>query len=295
MAQNPEVTITMEDGGVMKLELYPEIAPISVNNFLSLAGKGFYDGLTFHRVIPDFMIQGGDPRGDGTGGPGYAFFNESDESLNFNQPGMLAMANSGKNTNGSQFFITIVPTTWLNGGYTIFGKVVDEESQKVVNSIVVNDKMNKITIVRKGAEAEAFTATQADWDREFEKVVAAKVAEVEATFPGFTVDSATGIYKTTKAGSGAKCGTGKSVSTHYRGYLVDGTEFDSSAGREPLSFVTGKGDMIKGFDLMVQDMQLGEKRTVVLPADYGYGSRGYPGVIPGNEYIAFDIELVEIK
>lgn len=297
--------------GEIVLELLYKQSPLTVTNFVGLSegtldaakGKPFYDGLKFHRVISkanrdsqDFMIQGGDPKGNGTGGPGYAFFNESDESLNFNQPGMLAMANSGKNTNGSQFFITIVPTTWLNGGYTIFGKVVDEESQKVVNSIVVNDKMNKITIVRKGAEAEAFTATQADWDREFEKVVAAKVAEVEATFPGFTVDSATGIYyKTTKAGSGAKCGTGKSVSTHYRGYLVDGTEFDSSAGREPLSFVTGKGDMIKGFDLMVQDMQLGEKRTVVLPADYGYGSRGYPGVIPGNEYIAFDIELVEIK
>lgn len=301
--------------GEIVLELFYKEAPLTVTNFVGLAegtltaakGKPFYNGLKFHRVISkanrdsqDFMIQGGDPRGDGTGGPGYEFLNEYVEGLNFNQPGMLAMANHGTHTNGSQFFITIAPATWLNGGYTIFGKVVDEESQKVVNSIVVNNKMDKITIVRKGAEAEAFTATQADWDRENKAAKEKRIAEIKESFPGVSEDPSTGIfYIITKEGKGEKCGTGKTAYTHYRGYLVEkpttGNQFDSSEGRAPLDFVTGEDKMIKGFDLMVQDMKVGEKRTIILPPEYGYGSQGYPGVIPANSYIAFDIELVEIK
>ncbi len=262
--------------GEIVLELFYKEAPLTVTNFVGLAegtltaakGKPFYNGLKFHRVISkanrdsqDFMIQGGDPRGDGTGGPGYEFLNEYD---------------------------------------TIFGKVVDEESQKVVNSIVVNNKMDKITIVRKGAEAEAFTATQADWDRENKAAQEKRIAEIKESFPGVSEDPSTGIfYIITKEGKGEKCGTGKTAYTHYRGYLVEkpttGNQFDSSEGRAPLDFVTGENKMIKGFDLMVQDMKVGEKRTIILPPEYGYGSQGYPGVIPANSYIAFDIELVEIK
>ena len=139
MAQNPIVTIEMEDGGKIVAELYPDLAPISVNNFISLVKKGFYDGLIFHRVISGFMIQGGDPLGTGTGGPGYQFNDEIHPELTFNDPYLLAMANAGKRmgkgTNGSQFFITVAPTPWLLGNHTIFGKVADEESKRVVDAI----------------------------------------------------------------------------------------------------------------------------------------------------------------
>ena len=139
MAKNPIVTIEMENGGKIVAELYPEVAPESVRNFISLANKGFYDGLIFHRVIPGFMIQGGDPLGTGTGGPGYQFNDEIHPELTFNDPYLLAMANAGKRmgkgTNGSQFFITVAPTPWLLGNHTIFGKVTDEESKRVVDAI----------------------------------------------------------------------------------------------------------------------------------------------------------------
>ncbi len=139
MAQNPIVTIEMENGSVMKAELFPQIAPNTVNNFISLIQRGYYDGVIFHRVIPGFMIQGGDPLGTGTGGPGYQFNDEIHPELNFNDPYLLAMANAGKRmgkgTNGSQFFITVAPTPWLLGNHTIFGKVVDEESKRVVDAI----------------------------------------------------------------------------------------------------------------------------------------------------------------
>jgi len=137
--KHPIVTITMEDGGIMKVELYPEIAPTTVNNFLDLVKKGFYDGIIFHRVIEGFMIQGGDPLGTGTGGPGYQFNDEIHPDLNFDKPYLLAMANAGKRmgkgTNGSQFFITVAPTPWLLGNHTIFGEVIDDESKRVVDAI----------------------------------------------------------------------------------------------------------------------------------------------------------------
>ena len=132
---SPVVTITMADGGVIKLELYPRIAPNTVANFVTLAQSGFYDGLVFHRVIPGFMIQGGDPTGTGTGGPGYKFGDEIHPELVFNRPYLLAMANAGPGTNGSQFFITVVPTPHLNRRHTIFGEVLDEASQRVVDEI----------------------------------------------------------------------------------------------------------------------------------------------------------------
>ncbi|MBQ6566357.1 MAG: peptidylprolyl isomerase [Treponema sp.] len=299
--------------GDILVELYYKDAPLTVTNFVGLAegtldaskGKHFYKGLKFHRVIADFMIQGGDPRGNGTGGPGYSFPDEISGKYTFDGPGVLAMANRGKgtNSNGSQFFITHVPTAWLNGNHTIFGHVVDKESQKVVDGIKQGDVIKDITIYRKGAEAEAFKATQADWDArlkacvarnqaEKEKAFASQIAAIEKNFPGFKKD-ANGIYfKTTKEGIGSKCGKGKDVSTEYKGYLVDGTVFDKSAGRGPLDFTTGAGQMIPGFDLMVQDMKVGEKRSFVLPPDQAYGERGAGDVIPGNTYIAFDVELV---
>ena len=129
------VRITMEDGGIIDIELNEEVAPITCENFKKLVSEGFYNGLTFHRVIPGFMIQGGCPLGNGTGGPGYDFDDEIVPDLKFDHPYLLAMANAGPGTNGSQFFITVGPTPHLNRRHTIFGEVVDEASQKVVDAI----------------------------------------------------------------------------------------------------------------------------------------------------------------
>ncbi len=302
--------------GDIFVELYYKDAPLTVTNFVGLAegtldaskGKDFYKGLKFHRVIADFMIQGGDPRGNGSGGPGYGFPDEISDKYKFDGAGVLAMANAGKgtNTNGSQFFITHVATPWLDGNHTIFGHVVDKESQKIVDSIKQGDIIKEVKIFRRGDEAKKFTASQDDWNKCLadckkknqeakEKANAAKIAEVEKKFPGFAKDENGIYYKVTRAGNGAKCGKGKNVATEYKGYFVDGRVFDQSAGRGPLEFTTAAGQMIPGFDIMVQDMQVGEKRTVVLPPDQAYGDRGIQGVIPGGAYLAFDIELVRVK
>jgi peptidyl-prolyl cis-trans isomerase B (cyclophilin B) len=132
--------------GKIRLNLFPEQAPLTVLNFVNLAKRGFYNGLTFHRVIPNFMIQGGCPLGTGTGGPGYRFRDEFSPALKHDKPGILSMANAGPNTNGSQFFITHVPTPWLDNKHTIFGQVVSLEDQKVVNSIAGGDKIDSIDI-----------------------------------------------------------------------------------------------------------------------------------------------------
>ena len=165
---NPIVTIEMEDGGIIRAELYPEIAPNTVRNFISLVKKGFYDGVIFHRVIPGFMIQGGDPTGTGMGGPGYRFEDECRPDLKHDGPGVLSMANAGPGTNGSQFFITHVPTDWLNGKHTVFGKVT--EGQDVVDSIGQGDTISGITI-EDGAD-DLFTE-QADriaaWNKVLDK------------------------------------------------------------------------------------------------------------------------------
>ena len=132
--------------GDIRLRLFPDRAPLTVLNFVNLAKKGFYDGLTFHRVIPDFMIQGGCPLGTGAGGPGYRFKDEFSKDLRHDRGGRLSMANAGPNTNGSQFFITHVPTPWLDDKHTIFGEVMGEEDRKVVDSIVKGDKITAIVI-----------------------------------------------------------------------------------------------------------------------------------------------------
>ncbi|MDZ4768159.1 MAG: peptidylprolyl isomerase [Chloroflexota bacterium] len=133
--------------GTITINLFTKEAPITVNNFVFLARDGFYDGLKFHRVIAEFMIQGGDPSGNGTGGPGYKW-NDEDGALRLkhDSPGVLSMANAGRNTNGSQFFITHVPTPHLDGKHAVFGKVADKESQKVVNAIRQNDEITSVTI-----------------------------------------------------------------------------------------------------------------------------------------------------
>jgi cyclophilin family peptidyl-prolyl cis-trans isomerase len=298
--------------GTIVLELYYKLTPLTVTNFVGLAegtldaanGKPFYDGLTFHRVIKDFMIQGGDPLGTGTGGPGYKFPDEFVDSLKFDSPGVLAMANAGPGTNGSQFFITHKETPWLNGHHTIFGHVV--EGQDVVNAVKQGDKIVRLTIVRQGKDAEAFTATQESFNKRLVEAAAkekdkkaalneAEIRQIEQKFPGYEKNTDGIYYKTTAEGHGEKIGKNRSVAVEYKGYLTDGTVFDQSKGRGPLEFSTNAGRMIPGFDIMVQDMKLGEKRTIVIPPELAYGERGYPGVIPANAYIAFDIELVRVK
>ena len=294
--------------GDIVINLFYKQTPLTVVNFVGLAegrldaakGKPFYDGLKFHRVISkangdeqDFMIQGGDPRGNGTGGPGYTFPDEFVDTLKHSKPGILSMANSGADTNGSQFFITIVPTPWLDGKHTVFGEVI--AGQNIVNTIKQDDVIKKITIVRNGEEAKKFSTTQADFDK-LKKEAAGKIfKEIEKKFPGAKKDDNGIFYITKKDGSGSKIGKNRSVAVHYTGSLLNGTMFDSSQGREPLAFTTGAGQMISGFDIMVQDMKLKEKRTVILPPSFAYGARGIPGVIPGNAYLMFDIELIRVK
>jgi len=141
------VSITIKTNkGDINLKLFPDKAPLTVLNFVNLSKRGFYNNLTFHRVIPNFMIQGGCPLGTGTGGPGYQFKDEFSPELKHDKPGILSMANAGPSTNGSQFFITHVPTPHLNNKHTIFGEVVDAKDQKVVNSIVTGDRIIAIVI-----------------------------------------------------------------------------------------------------------------------------------------------------
>ena len=311
--------VLQTEKGQIVLELFFKETPMTVANFVGLAegtldaakGEPFYDGLTFHRVISDFMIQGGDPKGNGTGGPGYQFADEFVDGYIFDKPGKLAMANSGANTNGSQFFITHVPTDWLNYKHTIFGQVVT--GQDIVDAVEQGDHIQALQIIRQGAEAEKFTVTQDSFNKlkaEGEKK-ASKFAEEQAAREAKRAEeqlkeitkgyekSKEGIYfKIAEKGAGDKVGKGKNVTVGYMGYLVDGTLFDASKefhpqGHDPLSFTTGAGQMIPGFDFMVQDMQKGEVRKTVIPPALAYGERGYPGVIPGNAYICFDIKALD--
>jgi peptidyl-prolyl cis-trans isomerase B (cyclophilin B) len=151
------------DRGPIKVELYPDKAPLTVASFVNLAKRGFYDGLNFHRVIPDFMIQGGCPEGSGRGGPGYKFEDEANNGVG-HERGVLSMANAGPNTNGSQFFITHVATPWLNGKHTVFGKVV--EGLEVVDSIRQGDKIKSLKIEGDAAPVLAAKADRvAEWNR----------------------------------------------------------------------------------------------------------------------------------
>ncbi|MFH0825758.1 MAG: peptidylprolyl isomerase [Pseudomonadota bacterium] len=148
--------------GEIALELFEDLAPITVANFVNLAKRGFYNGLKFHRVIDEFMVQGGCPQGTGTGGPGYKFQDECVPELKHDKPGMLSMANAGPNTNGSQFFITHVPTPWLDGKHTVFGAVTAEKDRETVNAIRPNDVMQTVTI--EGDTAALFAKTKKHLD-----------------------------------------------------------------------------------------------------------------------------------
>jgi peptidyl-prolyl cis-trans isomerase B (cyclophilin B) len=155
--------------GPIRVRLFPDKAPLTVANFVNLAKRGFYDGLTFHRVIPDFMVQGGCPKGSGTGGPGYRFEDEIHPALRHDAPGKLSMANAGPGTNGSQFFITHVATPWLDGKHTVFGEVLGGEDQKVVDAIRQGEKIARVTL---DGDTDAVLAAKADRVAEWNRVLA---------------------------------------------------------------------------------------------------------------------------
>lgn len=297
--------------GEILVKLEHEKTPGTVGNFVALAegnlenkvknqGTPYYDGLKFHRVIPDFMIQGGCPQGSGTGDPGYKFDDEFDASLKHDAPGKLSMANSGPGTNGSQFFITHTATPWLDGKHTVFGSVV--EGQDVVDAIAQGDKMEKVEIIRQGSEAENFNAVEAF--RTFEgarekRVAAERAAKADALdklSEGFK-ETASGLrYQIIQLGSGKKAESGKMVSVHYKGQLADGTVFDSSYKRnQPLDFQVGVGQVIAGWDEGIGLLKVGDKARFVIPSDLGYGSRGAGGVIPPDAILVFDVELMDVK
>jgi peptidylprolyl isomerase len=289
--------------GDILVQLEYEKTPLTVINFVGLAegklknsarpGKPFYDGLKFHRVIANFMIQGGDPEGSGRGGPGYQFPDEFDTSLRHSGPGILSMANAGPGTNGSQFFITHLATPHLDGKHTVFGRVV--QGQDVVNSIKQGDIITKLTIIRQGTKAKAFTADQSAFDKALAGAKNKASARIEEIIPGAQKTPSGIFYKTTKAGNGVKANRGSYVSVHYTGLFLDGTVFDSTQNRDPLEFQVGRGMVIAGWDEMILDMKEGEKRAFVLPPELAYGARGAGGVIPPNAHLLFEVELLKVE
>lgn len=332
-----ELTTTM---GKIVVQLEFEKTPLTVANFVGLAegtkhyskdgskpvdqkGKPFYNGILFHRVIPDFMVQFGCPLGRGNGGPGYDFVDEFHPDLKHAGAGILSMANAGPGTNGSQFFITHRATPNLDNRHSVFGKVI--AGQQLVTAIAAvprgpRDKpvkdvsMVSIKIIRNGDKAKAFKGDEAHFqkllaDREKDKLVAVEaqekaetaavdkiIADLKKAHPkAKLITTKSGLqYIVTKAGAGEKAGNGKKIKAHYTGKLLDGTVFDSSVKRgKPFEFTVGIGQVIKGWDEALSDMNKGEKRTLIIPSDLAYGPRGRPPVIPPGATLVFEVELVD--
>jgi peptidyl-prolyl cis-trans isomerase A (cyclophilin A) len=297
--------------GAILVKLTHDLTPGTVGNFVGLAegnlenkvktqGNKYYDGLKFHRVIPDFMIQGGCPQGTGTGGPGYSFDDEFHPTLKHNRPGVLSMANSGPASNGSQFFITHVPTEWLDNKHTVFGHVV--EGQDIVDAVAQGDSLDSVEIVRVGEEAQKWNAIEAfiTFKGERNKRDAALKAEAEAKMEqlaaGFDKTESGLRYKMIQKGNGKKAENGRTVSVHYTGQLEDGKVFDSSYPRKkPIEFPLGMGNVIEGWDEGIALLQVGDKARFVIPSDLAYGTRGAGGVIPPNATLIFDVELMDVK
>ena len=300
------------DKGDILLQLYFDKVPITCCNFVGLAegkfavckGKPYYDGLKFHRVIKDFMIQGGCPLGNGTGGPGYTFPDEIVSSLKHEGPGVLSMANAGPGTNGSQFFITHVATPWLDGKHTVFGKVI--EGQNVVDSIAQDDKINSIKIIRKGSVAQNFKSDEASFKayineiQEKEKQVMEEAMNkampiIKQKWPKAVKDDDGVYFFITKEGRGGHAKTGQILKMKYKGSLLDGRVFDDSDMHEPLEFPANMERVIKGFDSQASKMKVGEQRTIIIPPQLAYGSKGAGNVIPPNAVLVFELELLGIK
>ena len=317
--------------GAILVKLYQGDTPLTVANFVSLAegtnpnvsdslkGRKFYDGLKFHRVLKNFMIQGGDPAGVGSGGPGYRFEDEfPKDSLGklkytHDAAGVLSMANSGRATNGSQFFITHKETPWLNAKHTVFGKV--EKGQDVVDSIAKNDVIEHISVIRIGREAKDFDAVKVF----VEELKKAKEAEQKLLdnkegleklrYAQFLKDKeiiydSQDIAKAIKTSSGLKIvtlkkGKGKkvtktaSVSIHYTLTLADGKQIQTTIGKKPFVFVMDKQPMIAGFTEGILKMRKGGKCRLFIPYYLAWGEKG-SGPFPPKADVIFELEVLKI-
>ena len=302
--------IILTSKGEITIQLEFEKTPGTVGNFAGLAtgkikndirpiGEPYYNGLKFHRVINDFMVQAGCPLGTGTGDPGYKFDDEFNVDLKHDRPGILSMANAGPSTNGSQFFITHVETPWLDNKHTVFGHVI--KGIDIVNSISQNDEIISVNITAVGEKAHGFDPAQAFED--FNKSKADRIKKekekelkiLNDLSKGFSKTSSGLLYKFEKENNLEKPVSGNKVKVHYKGMLLDGTVFDSSYKRnQPIEFTLGIGQVIKGWDEGISLLGLGDKATFIIPSELAYGQAGAGGVIPPNATLVFDVELVEL-
>ena len=297
--------------GSILVKLTHDLTPGTVGNFVALAegnmenkikpqGVKFYDGLKFHRVIPDFMIQGGCPLGTGTGDPGYKFDDEFHQDLRHDAPGVLSMANSGPGSNGSQFFITHIATAWLDNKHTVFGNII--EGQDVVDAIAQGDVLESVEVIRVGEEAknwnaiEAFVGLKGARLKRDAALKAESEAKMEKLAAGFEKTESGLRYQFIQKGEGKQAEAGKTVSVHYEGSLENGKVFDSSYPRKkPIEFRLGQGQVIKGWDEGIALLRVGDKARFVIPSDLGYGPAGAGGAIPPNATLIFDVELMDVK
>lgn len=297
--------------GSITISLAYEQVPLAVANFVGLAegtlessqGTHFYDGLTFHRVEPGFVVQGGDPVGDGSGDPGYIFPDEFDPSLRHNAAGIVAMANHGPDTNGSQFYITLDAAEPLDDSYTIFGRVVD--GMDTVLRLEAGDVMKQLTILRVGSAAKAFKTDQEAWNRYYGPAAdgskararasrKATVEAIQASWPGLETRPDGILSKTLSEGTGPGVKRHYLVKVNYKGMLPNGQVFDQSILHGgPFELELGTGQVILGWDMILLDMKKGEKALVAIPPEYAYGIQGVPGVIPPNSYILFELEVAD--
>lgn len=320
--------------GSIIVTLTADKTPVTVANFVSLSegtnehvseefrGKDYYDGIVFHRVINDFMIQGGDPTSTGSGGPGYRFEDEITD-LTHNGPGILSMANAGPGTNGSQFFITHKETPWLDGKHTVFGQVI--EGQEVVDSIVQNDTIQHIEIIRKGKEAKRFDAAKV-FNNYFAELERRKVEEEEKntiillqTQDKFESQKAkakttsSGLqYLITEKGNGPAVTKTNLALTHYAVYFEDGTLLETSKleiaeelnkvneqrkladAYKPIPADCSKdAAMIEGFKEGLRLLSVGDRATLFLPYSLAYGEQGNRAIPPRSNLI-FEVEIVEL-
>jgi len=304
-----QAKISTSKGDIL-IELEYEKTPMTVANFVGLAegnipnnakpdGEPFYNGIKFHRVIQEFMIQGGDPDGTGRGGPGYNFPDEFHADLKHDRPGILSMANAGPGTNGSQFFITHKETPWLDNKHSVFGHVI--EGQDVVDAIAQDDIIDSVTIIRKGEKAKAFNASEIFKTKqvEAEKLAQEKAAKAQKEMEELTknaISTDSGLkYIMLQEGEGDNPYPGQTVVVHYSGFLMDGNKFDSSVDRgTPFEFKLG-GRVIKGWNEGIALLNTGAKAKFIIPPHLAYGPNGAGGVIPPNATLIFEVELLEIK
>lgn len=314
--------------GVILCVLEFKKTPMTVGNFVGLAEGNlhildslhytnpFFNGLKFHRVIKDFMIQGGDPLGSGSGGPKHRFQDEIHPDLKHSGPGILSMANAGPSTNGSQFFITHKETPWLDGKHTVFGHVIS--GQDVVNAIEQGDQLVALKIIRVGKEAEKWDASAAYMDVYNKYRAAAKAKEdalkliasipeaqyrtmmydkVKKEFQNAWQNPSGLVYIIEKDGESYKPESGSKMTIHYRGsFLSDGKQFDSSYDRgQPMEFTYKVNRMIPGFEEGLGILGKGGKAKLIIPYFLAYGKDGRAGAIPPYSDLVFDVEVINLQ